>query len=289
VTHVCKTLSVSQRRACRTIGQCRSGQRYTPAGRGDEGKLTARMRELAGTNPRYGYRRIWALLREEGWRANRKRIHRLWKKEGLKVPQKKRKRRRLGGSENGVARHRAACKDHVWAWDFIHDRTEDGRAIKWLSIVDEFTRECLCLEVNRGMKSGEAIDVLIELFHTRGLPQFIRSDNGPEFVAGAIRNWLEKAGVRTLYIAPGSPWENGYAESFHSRLRDELLDAELFTSLAEARHLATQWRLEYNHRRPHSALKYKTPAAFAASCAAAPLAPLGGRRHTKNDHQPILS
>ena len=247
------------------------------------------MLELARRNPRYGYRRIWALLRRDGWRINRKRIYRLWRKEGLKVPQKKRKRRRLGHSDNGIARHRAERKDHVWAWDFIHDRTEDGRAIRWLSIVDEFTRECLCLEVARGMTSGDVIDLLIELFHTRGLPQFIRSDNGPEFIAKAIQHWLEKANVRTLYIAPASPWENGYAESFHSRLRDELLDAELFTSLAEARHLATQWRLDYNHRRPHSSLKYQMPAAFAASCAAAPLATLGEQQHTKKEDQPILS
>ncbi len=287
---MCKALEVSQRRACKAIGQCRSSQRYRQAGRADdEGKLTARMRELAGKNPRYGYRRIWALLRGEGWRVNRKRIHRLWKKEGLKVPQKTRKRRRLGSSANGIVRHRAEHKDHVWAWDFIHDRTEDGRAIKWLSIVDEFTRECPCLEVNRGMTSGDVIDVLIELFHTRGLPEFIRSDNGPEFIAKAIRKWLGKADVKTLYVAPGSPWENGYAESFHSRLRDELLDAELFASLAEAKHLATQWRLDYNHRRPHSALDYKTPAAFAASCAAAPSATLREQQHTEKDHQLILS
>lgn len=249
------------------------------------------MLELARRNPRYGYRRIWALLRqEEGWqRINRKRIYRLWRTEGLKVPQKKRKRRRLGHSDNGIARHRAGHKDHVWAWDFIHDRTEDGRAIRWLSIVDEFTRECIALEVNRSMTSGDVIDVLIELFHTRGLPKHIRSDNGPEFIAKAIQNWLAKASVKTLYIAPGSPWENGYAESFHSRLRDELLAAELFTSLAEARLLATQWRLDYNHRRPHSSLKYQTPAAFAASCAAAPLATLGEQQHRKKEHQPILS
>ena len=272
-----------------TIGQCRSSQRYQPAERDDEGKLVARMLELARKNPRFGYRRIWALLRGQGWRINRKRIYRLWRKEGLKVPQKKRKRRRLGSSDNGIMRHRALRRDQVWAWDFIHDRTEDGRAIKWLSIVDEFTRECLCLEAARSMPSGAVIDLLIELFHTRGLPEHIRSDNGPEFIAKAIRSWLEKAGVKTLYIAPGSPWENGYAESFHSRLRDELLDSELFMSLAEARHLATRWRLDYNHRRPHSSLRYQTPAAFAASCAAAPLAALGEQQHTRKNRHPILS
>jgi putative transposase len=272
------------------LGQPRSSRRYRPARRDDEGKLTGRMLELARRHPRYGYRRVWAVLRQEKWQVNRKRVYRLWKKEGLKVPQTKRKRRRLGTSANGIVRHRATRKDHVWAWDFIHDRTEDGRAIKWLSIVDEFTRECLCLEVNRGMTGGDVIDVLIELFHVRGLPVHVRSDNGPEFIAKAIRSWLEKAAVKTLYIAPGSPWENGYAESFHSRLRDELLDAELFTSLAEAKHLATQWRLEYNHRRPHSSLGYQTPAAFAASCAAAPSATLRERQHTKKKQcHPVLS
>jgi putative transposase len=173
----------------------------------------------------------------------------------------------------------------------LHPRPHGGRAgIKWLSIVDEFTRECLCLEVNRGMTSGDVIDVLIELFHVRGLPEHVRSDNGPEFIAKAIRSWLAKADVKTLYIAPGSPWENGYAESFHSRLHDELLDAELFMSLAEAKHLATQWRLEYNHRRPHSSLGYQTPATFAASCAAAPSATLREQQHMKKkQRQPVLS
>jgi transposase InsO family protein len=291
VARVQQTLLVSQRRACRAVGQSRSSQRYRPAARDDEGKLIAAMLELARRKPRWGYRMVWATLRGEGWRVNRKRVYRLWKKEGLKVRQKQHKRRRLGGSENGITRSRATRRDHVWAWDFIHDRTEDGRALKWLSIVDEFTRECLALEVGRGMTSGRVIDVLIELFHVRGLPQHIRSDNGPEFIAKAIRRWLEKAEVNTLYIAPASPWENGYAESFHSRLRDELLNAELFTSLAEARHLADQWRLEYNHRRPHSGLGYVTPAAFAAACAAAaPSATLRGRQqHTRKTNHPVLS
>jgi putative transposase len=224
------------------------------------------MLELVRRHPRYGYRRVWALLRMEGWLANRKRIWRLWKIEGLKVPQKRRKRMRLGTSDNGCIRRRAERKDDVWAWDFIFDRTENGRSIKWLSVIDEFTRECLVLEVNRTMTANDVVDVLIDLAALRGLPRHIRSDNGPEFIAGAIRSWLAGAKVQTLYIEPGSPWENGYAESFHSRLRDELLDVEVFMSLAEAKALAMAWRLEYNHRRPHSSLKYQTPAAFAALC-----------------------
>jgi transposase InsO family protein len=222
--------------------------------------------------------------------VNRKRVHRLWKKEGLKVPQKQHKRRRLGSSDNGIVRRRALHKEHVWAWDFIHDRTEDGRALKWLSIVDEFTRECLALEVRRSFTSGDVIDVLRELFAIRGAPMHIRSDNGPEFIARAIGSWLESAQVQTLYIEPGAPWENGYAESFHGRLRDELLEAELFTCLAEAKMLSVQWRLEYNHRRPHSSLGYRTPASFAASLAESPVgaAPLPAPRPAKR-REVILS
>ena len=211
------------------------------------------------------------MLRAEGFAVNRKRVHRLWKREGLKVPQKQHKKRRLGSSENAIVRRRALHKDHVWAWDFIHDRTEDGRALKWLSVVDEYTRECLALEVRRSFTSVDVIDILRELLLIRGTPQHIRSDNGPEFIARAIRCWLSSAQVSTLYIEPGAPWENGYAESFHGRLRDELLEAELFGCLAEAKMLSVQWRLEYNHRRPHSSLGYATPAAFAASLAQTPL------------------
>lgn len=260
-----KQLAVSERRACEVLEQPRSSQRYQTQPREGEAKLVKRMLELARRHPRYGYRFVWALLREEGFKVNRKRVYRLWRKEGLKVPVKRHKRRRLGTSENGIVHHRATHKDHVWTWDFVHDRTEDGRAIKWLSIVDEHTRECLALEARRSFKSVDVIDVLKELFLIRGVPQHIRSDNGSEFIAHAIRTWLESSAVTTLYIEPGSPWENGYVESFHSRLRDELLDSELFTCLAEAKMLSTQWRLEYNHRRPHSSLGYVAPAVFAAS------------------------
>jgi transposase InsO family protein len=266
----------------------------------EEKRLIAEMLSFVGKHPRYGYRRIWALLRRSGWRVNRKRIYRLWVQEGLKVPQKQRKRRRLGHSENSCVRRKAEHKDHVWTWDFIHDRTTNGRPLKWLSIVDEYTRECLALEVDRSITAEKAIDVLAELFRVRGVPKHIRSDNGPEFIAKAIGRWLSLAGVETLYVEPGSPWENGYAESFHSRLRDELTNREEFTNLAEARHLADAWRLEYNHRRPHSSLGYLTPAEFAAGCAAAASAPaappLQQRRHSRDLRdlplpvtQPILS
>lgn len=280
------------------MGQPRATQRYRPRRNEFRRRLLARMLELVREHPRYGYRHVWALLRREGWRVNRKRVYRLWRAEGLRVPRKQRKKRYLGHGVNGCARHRAEHKDHVWAWDFIHDRTHEGRPLKWLSIVDEYTRECLALEVGRGMTADGVIDVLAELLAVRGVPKHIRSDNGPEFIAAAIRRWLEHAKVGPLYIEPGSPWENGYAESFHSRLRDELLNRVEFVDLADARALGTAWRLEYNHRRPHSSLGYQTPAEFSAGCAAASVRPTASLRqqHSRNPEclpvtitQPILS
>jgi transposase InsO family protein len=218
------------------------------------------MLELVREHPRYGYRFITALLRQDGWKVNRKRVYRLWRQEGLQVPKKQRKKRRLGTSEGGCARRRAEHKNHVWAWDFVFDCTANGRSLKWLSIIDEHTRECLALEVNRRMTSDDVLDVLRDLFVVRGVPQHIRSDNGPEFIAQAIRRFLSGAGVETLYVEPGSPWQNGYAESFNSRLRDELLNAEIFENVPEAQSLSAEWRSVYNHRRPHSSLGYQTPA-----------------------------
>jgi transposase InsO family protein len=248
------------------LGQPRQTQRYRPIIREQEGRLMERMLMLVRAHPRYGYRRIWALLKREGWSVNRKRVYRLWRREGLKVPQKAGKKRHLGHSANGCARHRAEHADHVWAWDFIFDRTTSGRSLKWLSIVDEYTRECLALVVARSITAQDVLDVLAELFVVRGVAGHLRSDNGPEFIAQGLRRWLQWTDAKTLYIAPGAPWENGYAESFHSRLRDELLNVEEFASVAEARVFAERWQLEYNHRRPHSALGYQTPAEFAAAC-----------------------
>jgi putative transposase len=266
VEHLEEGFEVAERRACRVVGQPRTTQRYEPQVKDDEPVLVERMHALVRQHPRYGYRRIWALLRREGFRVNRKRIWRLWRREGFKVPQKQRKKRRLGHSANGIARRRPEHKDHVWCWDFIYDRDEAGRPLKWFALVDEYTRECLALEVERSLTAADVIDILAQVFLIRGVPKFIRSDNGPEFIAHAIRRYLETAGVGTLYIAPGSPWENGFAESFFSRLRDELLNAELFADLREAKVLAAAWQSEYNHRRPHSALHYQTPAAFAGQC-----------------------
>lgn len=250
------------------MAQPRSTQRYQPQPRGDEAGLVRRMLQLARRRPRWGYRRVAWLLRQERWRASDTRVYRLWRREGLKVPQKRRKRRRLGSSDNGCLRRRAEHKDHVWCWDFVFDRTSSGAPLKWLSIVDEHTRECLALKVDRSITSEDVIDTLAELFAMRGVPRCIRSDNGPEFVAQAIRTWLRRVDVETLYVEPGSPWENGYAESFHSRLRDEFLATEVFESLAAAKLLTRQWQEDYNRHRPHSSLGYVAPAEFAARCAA---------------------
>ena len=260
------TIEVSERRACQVLGQPRSTQRYHPCDPDRDRALVKRMHELVRHHPRYGYRWAWALLRADGWRVNRKRIHRLWRKEGLKVVQRQRKRRRLGHSGNGVVRHRAEHMNHVWCYDFVKDQTTDGRPLKFLPIEDEYTRECLALEVDRSITAKDVVEVLAYLFEVRGAPKFIRSDNGPEFIARAIRDWLKASGVETLYIEPGSPWQNAYSESFNSRFLDELLNGELFTCLTEARVLSGDYKLNYNHRRPHSSLGYQTPAVFAAKC-----------------------
>jgi putative transposase len=268
VGRVQETFAVSERRACRVLGQHRSTQRYGAKSKDDEERLVRRMRELVRRHPRFGYRRIWALLRADGWWVNVKRIERLWRQEGLKVPKKARRKRRLGSSENACHRRQAEGMNDVWCWDFVFDHTSGGTTLKWLSIVDEFTRECLVLKVDRSITAEDVIDTLAELFAVRGVPRHIRSDNGSEFIARAIRRWLGQVDVGTLYIAPGAPWENGYAESFHSKFRDEFLATEVFASLSEARLLTAAWKREYNEVRPHSSLGYVTPAAFARACAA---------------------
>jgi putative transposase len=227
------------------------------------------MVRLSRENPRYGYRRVWALLRREGWPVNKKRVHRLWRKEGLKVPEgKQRKRRRLpnlGASENSCTRKRATHLNHVWSYDFVMDLTENGRRLKMMPVVDEYSRECLTIDVERSITAEDVVETLASLFRQRGEPAFIRSDNGPEFIAKAIKEWLGASGVKTLYIEPGSPWENAYSETFISRFSDELLKREVFADLLEARVLVEDYRDHYNHHRPHSALGYQTPAEFVAA------------------------
>jgi len=215
---------------------------------------------LARQYGRYGYRRIAALLRDAGWHVNDKRVERLWRQEGLKVPSKQPKKARLWLNDGSCVRLRPERANHVWSYDFVHHRTHDGRAFRTLNVLDEFTRESLAIRVRRKLSSVDVIDVLTDLFILRGPPAFVRSDNGPEFVAEAVRKWIAAVGAKTAYIEPGSPWENGYIESFNARFRDELLDGEIFYSLREAQVVIEQWRRHYNAVRPHSALGYRPPA-----------------------------
>jgi len=226
----------------------------------DEARLTSRIIELACQYGRYGYRRITALLKQEGWRVNHKRVERIWRREALKVPKRQPRRKRLWLNDGSCLRLRPEHKNHVWSYDFVMDRTHDGRPVRMLTLIDEYSRECLAIEVSRRIKTIDVIEKLSDLFILRGIPEHIRSDNGSEFASKQIRRWLKAVGVKTLYIAPGSPWENGYIESFNGKLRDELLNREIFETLFEAKVLVERWRVEYNTLRPHSSLNYRPPA-----------------------------
>ena len=258
--HVKGKLGVSERRVCRVIDQPRSTQRHNSVGRDDEGRLKEEIVHLAIKYGRYGYRRITALLKQEGFRVNHKRVERIWRQEGLKVPKKQPKRARLWFNDGSCIRLRPTHRNHVWSYDFMADRTHDGRPIKILTVIDEYSRECLAIVVERSLRSDDVLICLAELFVKHGPPEHIRSDNGSEFTARVTRQWLKRLGVRTLFIEPGSPWENGYNESFNGKLRDELLNGELFYTLKEAKVLIEKWRLEYNTFRPHSSLNYRPPA-----------------------------
>jgi transposase InsO family protein len=260
VAKVIRQFRISERRACAVLGQHRSTQRKLARGRDDEAALTADIIELARTYGRYGYRRITALLRHAGWAVNAKRVQRIWRQEGLKVPQKQPKRGRLWLNDGSCVRLRAQRANHVWSYDFVEDRTHDGRKFRMLCVIDEFTREALAIRVKRRLNSTDVLETLADLMILRGPPAYIRSDNGPEFIATALREWIAAVGSQTAYIEPGSPWENGYCESFNSKLRDELLNGEIFFSLAEAQVLIEAWRRHFNSVRPHSSLKYRPPA-----------------------------
>ena len=249
---VLEKLSVSERRACRVLGQARSTQRREPRESTFNQHLATRIIALACEFGRYGYRRITALLRREGWSVNHKRVERIWRREGLKVPQKQPKRGRLWLNDGSCVRLRPCYRNHVWSYDFVLGRTHDGRAFRMLTVIDEFSRECLAIRVARRLNSEDVMDCLAWLFVTKGVPEYIRSDNGSEFTATAVREWLGRIDVGTLFIEPGSPWENGYIESFNGKLRDELLNGEIFYTLHEARTLIEWWRREYNEFRPHS-------------------------------------
>ena len=254
------------------LGQSRSTQRYRHRKPDGDRRLIEELRRWCEWYPRFGSERVHQMLVGTGWRVNFKRVHRLWKQEHFQVPGKQRKRRRLPGhSANGCVRHRALHRNHVWSYDFLVDRTEDGRQLKLLVVIDEFTRECLAAEVGRTFTARDVMLTLQYLFAVRGAPEHVRSRptprvgaRGPEFIAKELQRWLERAAVRTLYIQKASPWENGYVESFNGKLRDELLNRELFLSVPEARYVLDEWRAEYNHRRPHSGLGWQTPAAYAA-------------------------
>ena len=222
--------------------------------------LTEHIIQLASQHGRYGYRMITGMLRNQGWRVNHKRVERIWRKEGLKVPAKQPKRSRLWLNDGSCIRLRPQYPNHVWGYDFVQDRTHNGRAFRVLNIIDEYTRECLASYAARHIRHGDVQECLTELFCQRGVPAHLRSDNGPEFTAKMLREWLKKLNIEALFIEPGSPWENGYVESFNGRMRDELLNREIFYTLKEARHLIEMWKWEYNHVRPHSSLGYKPPA-----------------------------
>jgi len=251
---------ISERRACKIFSQSRATQRRAPIKRDDEDVLTHRITALACSFGRYGYRRITALLRMEGFRVNHKRVERIWRECGLKIPQKQQKRGRLWLNDGSCIRLRPEYADHVWSYDFVMDRTSDGKSLRFLNIIDEYTRECIFIKVARSLKAQDVSDILFYLFATRGIPCFIRSDNGSEFIEKELRAWLSNIGVRTTFIEPGSPWENGYIESFNGKMRDEFLNGEQIDTLQEAEVLAEKWRIHYNCFRPHSSRNYLPPA-----------------------------
>lgn len=242
------------------LGQYRSTQRHPAEPDEYEKRLVARIVAIATKYGRYGYRFTTSLLHGEGWKVNHKRVERIWRQEGLKVPKKQPKRSRIWLNDGSCIRLRPQHKNHVWSYDFVAIRTHDGRAVRILNILDEYSRECLCCLVKRNISSDDVIGQLADLFMLKGIPEHIRSDNGPEFTAEVVRQWLGKLGVKTLYIEPGSPWENGYIESFNGKMRDELLNREIFYTLLEAQVLVENWRREYNTIRPHSSLGYRPPA-----------------------------
>jgi putative transposase len=251
---------ISERRACRLVYQPRGTQRYQAAQRADEDALTHAIIQLASQYGRYGYRRITALLQRAGWRVGKDRVERIWRREGLKVPQKQKPRGRLWLNDGSCVRLRPERSNHVWSWDFMSHRTHDGRSVRILNLIDEHTRRSLAILPRRRWNSHQVIEAVADAMLENGIPEHIRSDNGPEFVAKDLRQWLAVTGTKTLYIEPGSPWENGYCESFNSKLRDEFLDGEIFYSLKEMQVLAERWRVHYNTLRPHSSLGYRPPA-----------------------------
>lgn len=258
--HVKKELGFSERRICKVVKLHRSSMRYQPVNREFQSKLRARVISIASEYGRYGYRQVTGMLNMEGWDVGKDRVFTIWRKEGLKVPQKQPKRARLWLADGSCIRQRPEHVNHVWSYDFVSEQTHDGRKFKILNVVDEFSRECLLSLVARRIRSQDVILALADLFLQRGCPIHIRSDNGPEFIATKLRVWLGKLDVQPLFIQPGSPWENGYVESFNGKMRYELLNGEIFFSLLEAKVIIERWRKHYNTQRPHSSLGYRPPA-----------------------------
>ena len=275
VESVVRAGRLSERRACELVGQPRSTQRYGAKDPERDAGLAKKLREFSRKRPRLGYRMATAALRGMGWEINPKRVLRVWRSEGLKVPRKRRSKRRRGSTSEGTQLLRATHPNHVWSYDFVFDETEGGKRLKWLAICDEFTRESVALEVERNMTAQDVLRILDGAVRERGCaPEFIRSDNGPEFIAKAVVDWVAGRGFKTLFIEPGSPWQNCYIESFNSRFRDEFLNVELFGTLLEAKVLGREFREDYNHERTHSSLGYLPPAEYAASCQEAAIATL---------------
>ncbi len=268
--YVCDTYKVSERKAARLLGRSRSTLRYQPTRCSRQAPLTKAILRLARKHPRWGYRFIHALLLRQGWQVSLKCVHRLWKEHHLQRPVRRKKARKLGPkrgtSANSCVNQPARFKNDVWTYDFVADRTVDGSPLKWLTLVDEYTRECLALHVDRTINGVEVRRVLARVVGRRGAPQRIRSDNGSEFICEALRQWLPVQGTEALQVAPGSPWENGYSESFNGRFRDEFLESEEFESVPDAREKGEWFRREYNTVRPHSSLGYKTPRRFSDEC-----------------------
>jgi putative transposase len=265
-----ETRGTSQRRAAQVLDRSRSTLRYRRRLRAGESALVKAIRRLARRYLPWGYKRIHARLVHQGWTVNRKRVRRLWQALGLKRPARRRKPRHCGhlpgSSANSCTNQPARFKNDVWTCDLIADRTADGKPLKWLSLVDEYTRECLALWCGPTVTGAIVRRVLGQVIGRRGAPTRLRSDNGSEFICAAVAGWLPEAGATAIPVAPASPWENGYIEAFHSRLRDEFLDREEFESVADARAKAGWWRREYNRIRPHSGLGYKTPKQFSDEC-----------------------
>ncbi len=257
--HVRQRLATSERRTCKTIGLARSTQQYKAASKDDDEALRLALIRLAKQYGRYGYRKIAALLRIEGWRVNHKKVERVWREEGLQLPQRHKKRKRLYHKDSSIIRLRPQYPNHIWSVDFVHDRLSNGRSYKMLTVLDEYTRQALCVEVKSRMGSAEVLEALYPLLLRHGKPAFIRSDNGPEFIAGALKAWLNKAGIKPIQIYPGSPWENGYNERFNGTLRREVLNAEWFATIKQAETVINCWLKQYNHIRPHQALNMRPP------------------------------